>query len=139
MVVRVAVEHRKLSALEPLAVVYDSVRVVQLPHFRNCVVGVLVNQFYQLRLAIVFQLFQQVFVRYSQEVNQKVHGHVNMRLTIVGRIIIAAAHGVGGRLFDIGNFELDLVFDKLAEVEVARVEVGHDLLKYRVRDVVDRY
>ena len=70
LVVRVAVEHRKLSALEPLAVVYDSVRVVQLPHFRNCVVGVLVNQFYQLRLAIVFQLFQQVFVRYSQEVNQ---------------------------------------------------------------------
>lgn len=100
---------RELSALEPLTVINDSVRVVELTHLRDGMVSMLIDKLDQLALAIVLEFLEQVLIRHSQEINKKVDCHVDMRL-IVG---VVAAQTIFRHLFGVSDLHLDLLLDKL--------------------------
>lgn len=58
-----------------------------------------------------------------------------MRLINIRRVV-AAAHSVFRHLFTLDNFHFDLIFDELAQVEVTRVQIRHNLFEDRIRYVV---
>lgn len=55
-----------------------------------------------------------------------------MRLINIRRVV-AAAHSIFRHLFTLDNFHFDLIFDELAQVEVTRVQIRHNLFEDRIR------
>lgn len=63
-----------------------------------------------------------------------------MRLIIISSIIIpTVCHTVPGQLFYVCDFYFYLVFDKLAQIKIPWVQIWHNLLKYWIRNIINRY